>query len=345
MKYLTCFALIIALLLCPVLPAFTQDAPQAKQEKQEAVTQSQQREEQKPVSAPEGHSQRVGRIFFRLIEATDITKEVGFQVIKSPEQNAFAAPLDSTKYKFDYVVAVSDGMVTFVQNDDELAVVIGHELAHVAKGHIESTSTRRTIGAILGGIASIAIGVATGGAVIPNLTGTGAKFGTIVYSKEQETEADNVGIMYVYKAGFNPEAGVTIWERFAKEVPASNNKSLLATHPASSERMARIKRTVEEIKADGLSKYTEAIEANPTYEGPYLARASEYLTFGKYENAIRDCDKAIELNPDAHAAFLQRAIAHARLKNDDQAMEDMRRAADLGSKSAESYFSQGIRYW
>jgi predicted Zn-dependent protease len=345
MKYLTCFALLLALILFPVHPAFTQDAPQTEEEKQQICTQSPQQEEQKPAPSSEELSQRVGRTFVRLLNATEIEKKVGYQVIKGSEPNAFAAPLNAKKHKFDYVVVVHEGMVTFVQSDDELAVVIGHELAHVAKGHIESTSTRRTIGTILGGIASVAIGVATGGAVVPNLMGTGAKFGTIVYSKEQETEADQVGILYVYKAGFNPEAGIAIWERFAKEVPASNKKSLLATHPASSERMARIQKTVEEIKAGGMEKYTEAIEANPTYEIPYLARASEYVVFGRYEEAIRDCDKAIELNPDAHAAFLNRAIAHARLKNEDQAMQDMQRAADLGSKPAKSYLSQGIRYW
>ena len=344
MKYSTRIVLLIAFILCPVLLVSAQDE-QAGQEKQRPPSQSQQQERQKAVSTPDEHNLRVARIFVRLINVADVDRKVGYQMVKGPEPNAFAAALDASKYKFDYVVAVSYGMVAFVQSDDELATVIGHELAHIAKGHIESKSTRSTVGAILGGLASIAVGVATGGAVIPNLVGTGSKLGTIVYSKEQETEADHLGIVYAYKAGFNPEAGVAIWERYAREIPESNKKSILATHPASSERMARMKTTVEGIKADGLERYTEAIEVNPTYEVPYLARASEYLTFGRYEEAIRDCDKAIELNPDSHAAYLHRAIANARLKTDDRAIEDMRRAADLGSKPAQSYLTQRIMYW
>ena len=195
-------------------------------------------------------------------------------------------------------------------------------MAHIAKGHIESKSTRRTVGAILGGIASVAVGVATGGAVIPNLVGTGSKFGAIVYSKEQETEADHLGIVYAYRAGFNPEAGVAIWERFARELPESD-KNLSSRRTLRHGRDARMKTTVEEIKADGLGKYTEAIEVNPSYDAPYLARASEYVTFGRFEDAIHYCDKAIELNPGSHAAYLQRAIAHARLRNNEQAVEDM----------------------
>jgi Zn-dependent protease with chaperone function len=344
MKYLTRIVLLIAFILYPVLLVFAQDE-QVIEEKQRPPSQSQQQEGQKAVSTPEEHNLRVGRIFVRLINVADIDRKVDYQMVKGSEPNAFAAPLDAGKYKFDYVVAVSYGMVAFVQSDDELAVVIGHELAHIAKGHIESKSTRRTVGAVLGGLASIAVGVVTGGAVIPNLVGTGSKLGAIVYSKEQETEADHSGIVYAYKAGFNPEAGVAIWERYVREIPESDKKSILATHPASSERMARMKTTVEEIKADGLGKYTEAIEANPTYEAPYLARASEYLRFGRYEDAIHDCDKAIELNPDSHAAYLHRAIANARLKINDKAIEDMRHAADLGSKPAQGYLTQRIIYW
>jgi predicted Zn-dependent protease len=345
MKPQTPIVLIVALVLSLVFPAFAQEAKQTDPEKQQTVSQPQQQEKQKTVFAPDEHALRVGRIFVRLRTITGIEQKVAYQMVGGSEPNAFAAPLDPKKTKFDYVVAVSYGMVAFTQNDDELAAVIGHELAHIAKGHIESKSTRRTIGGILGGIASVTVGVATGGAVIPNLVGTGSKLGAIVYSKEQETEADHLGIAYAYRAGFNPEAGVAIWERFAREVPASDKKSILSTHPASSERMTRLKTTVDSIKADGLEKYTEAIEANPTYDVPYLARASEYLIFGRYDEAIQDCDKAIELNPGAQGAYLNRAIAHARLKDNERAIEDMRRAADLGSGPAQSFLTQRITYW
>ena len=138
MRYLTRIMLIIVLILCSVFSSFAQEAQRADQEKQQAASQSRQEEKQKAASSPDEHAQRVGRIFLKLRNATDIEQKVAFQMVKDAEPNAFAAPLDAGKYKFDYVVAVSYSMVVFVQSDDELAVVIGHELAHIAKGHIES---------------------------------------------------------------------------------------------------------------------------------------------------------------------------------------------------------------
>ncbi len=93
MKYLTCFALLLTLILCPAFPAAAQDASEAEQKQQDLCTPSQQEETQQAVLPREEPSQRVGRIFVRLLSATDIEKKVGYQVAKNSEQNAFAAPL------------------------------------------------------------------------------------------------------------------------------------------------------------------------------------------------------------------------------------------------------------
>ena len=70
------------------------------------------------------------------------------------------------------------------------------------------------------------------------------------FSRDFEREADYFGLKYVYRAGFNIEAGADVWERFAVEIPQSMTRNFFSTHPASPERMVRLKKIIQELRGE-----------------------------------------------------------------------------------------------
>lgn len=158
-------------------------------------------------------------------------------VIDSPEINAFADPSG---------VYVTYGMLRFIKSDDELAFVLGHEMAHLTKGHLlKSTGSQ-----ILSGIIGILVGGVMsrydpqGGQVLGDTVARGLH---APFSRELEREADYFGLLYTHRAGFDIVKASEFWERFAIELPATMTRSYLGTHPSSPERMVRMKKSVEEI--------------------------------------------------------------------------------------------------
>jgi membrane-associated protease RseP (regulator of RpoE activity) len=133
-------------------------------------------------------------------------------------------------------IEFTTGMVHFVEDDDELAVIIGHELAHITSKHLPKN-----------------IGMAALCGTVGGLTGPFAPFATQAlyapYSRGNEREADYIGLIYAHNAGYDIEKGIKLWKRFALEIPKSRSKSFLRTHPASPERILRVKKVVELIKS------------------------------------------------------------------------------------------------
>ena len=157
---------------------------------------------------------------------------VRFSVMKREEPNAFAGP---------GLILFSRGMMGLFESDDDLAVVLGHELAHLTRRHVYSKKSFFTILAATAGSFAVP-GLA---AVAPAYVGqaVNAKF-----SREQEREADYFGLQYVHATGYDVAVGADFWERFALRVPGSRSKGLFATHPSSPERLARAKKVAEALK-------------------------------------------------------------------------------------------------
>ncbi len=168
----------------------------------------------------------------------DVPLEVRFRMLDEESVNAGASSGQ---------VAVTYGLMRFIQSDDELAAILGHELAHIVRGHIGKRTGTDLASVLLGiaagyGVESISPG--SGDIVMRGISGAFSS----LYSREFEREADYFGIIYTYHAGFNIEAGIDVWERFAIEVPKSMTRDFFSTHPASTERLLRIKKIVKEIK-------------------------------------------------------------------------------------------------
>ena len=137
-------------------------------------------------------------------------------------------------------IAITRGMLRFVENDRELALVIAHELAHNAMEHIRSQQQNYWMGSVVDIIAGV-YGVPTGG-LFGNLASR-------AYSPEFEAEADYVGLYIMARAGIDLGDAAQFWRRMAVEHPSSIQSGLLASHPATPERFIAIEQTVGEIES------------------------------------------------------------------------------------------------
>lgn len=197
-------------------------------------------------SAYQAELQRVGR---RIVRASGSAIPVGewqFVVFKSDQLNAFALPGGH--------VGVFEGMMRLIGgSDDELAAVVGHEVAHVTQRH----SAQRLGSAQLSqaGIGVIATALELGGyadaRTAGTLLGAGAEYGLMrPFSRGQELEADRVGLDYMVRAGYEPEAAIRFWRKMQAQ-DDSRIPAFLSTHPADAERIARLEELVPQARRAG----------------------------------------------------------------------------------------------
>jgi len=152
--------------------------------------------------------------------------------------NAFALPGGN--------IGVFTGILEVTENQDQLAAVLGHEVAHVIARH---AAERMTIGRVSGAAGAV------GGAVIgTGNAGTLAALGLdLPFGRKQEDEADLLGLDYMAQAGFDPRAAVTLWQNMRKKNPGSPPE-FLSTHPSSLTRIERL----NERMPQALALYEEA---------------------------------------------------------------------------------------
>jgi predicted small secreted protein len=137
-------------------------------------------------------------------------------------------------------IAIFRGMLRFA-NDQELAIVIGHELAHNFMGHVEAQQRNGLLGTIAEMIAQ-AKGIPTQGAL-------GAAI-SLRFSPAFETEADYVGLYVLARSGIEIKDAAKFWRRMAAANPNGiSQRGMIASHPATSERFVALQKTVQEIEA------------------------------------------------------------------------------------------------
>ncbi len=141
-------------------------------------------------------------------------------------------------------IVIHSGILRVAQTDAELAVIVGHELAHVTMGHLRKLEQNRAAGTVGGAIVDIGLallGVNTGGAFMRSLGDAGAN----AYATDFEREADYVGVYYVARAGYDTSTSEKIWRSLAQESPKQIFYAGL--HPTSPERFLLIQKANEEI--------------------------------------------------------------------------------------------------
>lgn len=188
------------------------------------------------------------RVCTRLTESLDFwampLAEWEFVVFDAPNTvNALAMPGGK--------IAVFSGTFDVAKTDDELAVVLGHEISHVTAKHVNKRFSREML--VQAGGTGLLIG--TGGALtsLAVLTVYNYQTGTygLSFDRGNETEADHIGLLYMARAGYNPRAAIDLWERMnsspsGKEAPPE----WLSTHPSNENRLARLYGWMTEAEAE-----------------------------------------------------------------------------------------------
>ena len=195
--------------------------------------------------APETHPQmqRLRTIANRLIPHTEEwnrrARDWNWEVnlIGSRQINAFCMP--GGKIAFYY------GILEKLQlNDDEVAMIMGHEMTHALREHAREQmgKTMATRGAIELGAAIFGLG--TGGRVLADM---GGQLLTLRFGRDDEKEADLVGLELAARAGYDPQAGVTLWRKMGQ---ASQRQSIefLSTHPSGESRISGIQQAIPEVQ-------------------------------------------------------------------------------------------------
>ncbi len=168
-----------------------------------------------------------------------------FVVFESKEANAFCLPGGK--------VGVYTGILPITKDEAGLATVLGHEVAHaVARHGGERMTTAMGIQAI-GQLGGVAVSQSKYAAVFNQLYAPVTQVGVALpHSRSQESEADHIGLIYMTRAGYDPEQSVAFWQRFSafnKQSGAGETPWFLRTHPLDETRIQQLKAWIPEARA------------------------------------------------------------------------------------------------
>lgn len=164
-------------------------------------------------------------------------------VFEGEEINAFALPGKK--------IGVYEGMMRTARGDDALATVIAHEVAHNVAAHpaerlssqVAAEAGLNIAGALLG-----SAGIAQSRA-IAGILGAGVQYGVLLpYSRNQELEADRLGLRYMAQAGYDPRAAIAFWQDMQR-AGGPRPPTFLSTHPAPEQRIQQIEALIPEVMA------------------------------------------------------------------------------------------------
>ncbi|MEG0746435.1 MAG: M48 family metalloprotease [Acinetobacter sp.] len=250
------------------------------------------------------------QVFSGILSQTQLGQPIGLVIVKDPQINAFAVP--------GGLFALNTGLITSAKNLDEIAGVMAHEIAHVAQRHY-SRSQEAFKGQGLLALAGILVGAAIASTADGDV-GSAVMLGTqaalmdkqLSYSRNQEREADRIGMQFMYSAGYNPQSMADYFETMHR---ATSRISFLPdfwlTHPLTTERMSearlranqlpKVKSKIYDLDFEILKLYTQVISnqateiqlqalANQKNTAAQLALSKFYLERGDYTQAQANLD-------------------------------------------------------
>jgi len=165
-----------------------------------------------------------------------------FNLVKDTSVNAFCMPGGQ--------IVVYEGILPVTLNDGGLAVVLGHEIAHAVAKHSSERMSQQlltnygatTLGALMSKKST------TTQTIAQTVFGLGAQYGVALpYSREQEYEADHLGLIFMAMAGYDPAQAISFWERMSA-LSKTSMPEFLSTHPSDSKRIANMKVVLPEAQ-------------------------------------------------------------------------------------------------
>ena len=244
--------------------------------------------------------------------------EVRIYALLVPGFNAFMMPNGS--------MFIQSGLLLRMESESELASVIGHEVAHYTQDHSMNSirrwqKTSNTF-AIIGAVADVAGSLSALNVNDLELSSTAlnmlevaeiyASFQLVAFDRNEEVEADKLGLQAVANAGFDPRAAARVWQNYLAEDEAAGDNggfSLLATHPSSASRLVSLSELASEIESD--------------YDDAHLDSSGMFAVVDPYRQLWLEAEAEV-LHPDQLEALVRRQrklgsfsdgyLAHLRAK-------------------------------
>lgn len=205
---------------------------------------------QGPISTDVKTAEMVRRVGERIAAVAPLPNaQWEFVLIDSPEANAFCLPGGK--------VGVYTGILEYTRDEAGLATVLGHEVAHAVARHGGERVSQQMGFQVVGALIEESLKESEWREAVVTGYGLGSSVGVALpHSRLQESEADEMGLIYMARAGFNPQAAVAFWERFSQlDANSSSTPWFLRTHPVSADRAAELRalmpRAMEEYRKHG----------------------------------------------------------------------------------------------
>lgn len=239
-------------------------------------------------------------------------KGLSFQVrvIRNPLLNAFAYP--------NGAIYVHTGLISKMENEAQLAALLGHEMSHVTHRHaIENYRSVKNTTAVLATIQMASVPFGAYGSLANALGTLGAMASVTGYSRELETEADNVGLVLLINAGYDPKEAPKLFEHLKRDVEQQEKKEpfFFGTHPRLQERINNYTRLIK-------TKYPDATGMKNTQRftniiSPLiLDNAMMDLSMGRFSSAEDGIERFLEIDPQNSRAHFYMGELY-RQRNDE----------------------------
>ena len=194
----------------------------------------------------------VKRVGMRIAKASGEPFDWEIELIESPELNAWCMPGGK--------MAVYTGILPVLKTEGALAAVIGHEVAHATRRHgmngYAQAIENQLATAAVAGIAVLAAEFYCESQECKALATVGGAAGAMglafferKFSRDDETDADRVGQIYMAKAGYDPVAAIAVWERMAQATGGGDSPEFMSTHPSNKNRKQRLSQWLSETKS------------------------------------------------------------------------------------------------
>lgn len=247
-----------------------------------------------------------------------------FRTVNAAYINAYALPGGS--------IAATRGILVELENEAELAALIGHEIGHVNARHAAEASTKGMLANLLlagATVATSAVGYGNAAGLVQQIGGMGTGALLAHYSRDNEREADALGMEYMTRTGYSPLGMIQLMEVLEKNGHRQPGaiELMFATHPMSRERLNWAKQAANTTYSRFLSgamnreRYMEHTRGlrriKPAIEA--MGKANSLLNRGKYNEADPLLARALRIAPDDYTALVMRAKCQLGLHNTNQA--------------------------
>ncbi|MDZ7758922.1 MAG: M48 family metalloprotease [Desulfovermiculus sp.] len=268
-----------------------------------------------------------------------------FQGVNAAYVNAYAFPGGS--------IAVTRGILVEMEDEAELAALLGHELGHVNARHTAQQMTKGVFAsAILAGAGIALSGNEKYAPLISGLGGMGAGLLLAKYSRDNERQADDLGMEYMVKAGYSPQGMINLQDMLVNlsSRQPSALETMFSTHPMSRERLASARQTAN-------SKYSRAL-GNPVYKERYMdttaglrkikpalkamQEGEKHMARKDFSAAEKSFGRALDQAPQDYAALVMMSKCLLAQDRPREAEKFAQKAEEVFPQEAQASYFQGV---